>query len=58
MRKELTGVVQGISGKKRFLARFQDGCENNMSLNQLSIVIVEKISEEKEHEGFTNMEIP
>ena len=23
--KELTGLVQGINGKKRFLARFQDG---------------------------------
>ena len=25
MRKELTGVVQAISGKKRFLVRFHDG---------------------------------
>ena len=25
MRKEFTGVVQGVSGKKRFLVRFQDG---------------------------------
>ena len=58
MRKELTGVVQGISGKKRLLARFQDGCENNMSLNQLTIVIVEKIPEEKEPEVFMNPEIP
>ena len=58
MRKELTGVVQGISGKKRFLARFQDGCENNMFSNQLTIVIVEKIPEEKEPEVFKNPEIP
>ena len=26
-RKELTDVVQGFSGKKRFLVRFQDGCK-------------------------------
>ena len=25
MRKELTGVVQSISGKRRFLVRFHDG---------------------------------
>ena len=25
MRKELTGVVQSVSGKRRFLARFQNG---------------------------------
>ena len=31
--KELNGVVQGVSGKKRFLVRFQDGCENNLSSN-------------------------
>ena len=27
MSKELTGVVQGVLAKKRFLVRFQDGCE-------------------------------
>ena len=26
-RKELTGVVQGVSGKKRLLERFQNGCK-------------------------------
>ena len=26
-RKYLTGVIHGVSGKKRFLARFHDGCE-------------------------------
>ena len=25
MRKELTGVVQGVSGRRRFLARFKNG---------------------------------
>ena len=25
MRKELTGVVQGVSGRRRFLLRFHDG---------------------------------
>ena len=36
LRKELTGVVQGVSGKRMFLVRFQNGCENNMSSNQLT----------------------
>ena len=31
MRKELTGVVQGVSGRRRFLERFQNGCEKNLS---------------------------
>ena len=40
MRKELTGVVQGVSGRRRFLVRFQNGCENNLSSNQQIVVIV------------------
>ena len=40
-RKELTGVVQGVSGKNRYLVRFQDGCEKDLNLNQLTIVILE-----------------
>ena len=48
MRKELTGVVQSVSGRKRFLVRFQNGCENNMSSNQLNVVIVDKILVEEE----------
>ena len=31
MSKESTGVVQFVSGKKRFLVGFQDGCTNNLS---------------------------
>ena len=38
MRKELTGVVQAISGKRRLLVRFHDGCEKNLSSNQLTVV--------------------
>ena len=56
--KELNGVVQGLLGKKRFLVRFQDGCKNNMSSNQLTIVIVENIPEEKEPEVFEIPDIP
>ena len=55
---ELTGVMQGVPGKKRFLVRFQDGCKNNLSSNQLTMVIVEKIPEEKEPEVFLIPEIP
>ena len=37
MSKELTGVVQAISGKRRFLVRFHDGCEKNLSSNKLTV---------------------
>ena len=43
MRKELTGVVLGVSGRRRLLVRFHNGFENNLSLNQLIVVIIEKI---------------
>ena len=43
MRKELTGVVQGVSGKRRFLVRFQNGCEKNLSSNQLTVMISHEI---------------
>ena len=33
LRKELTGVVQAISRKMKFLVRFHDGCEKNLSSN-------------------------
>ena len=53
-RKKFTGVVQVISKNKRFLVRFQGRCENILSSNQLTVVIVEKIPEEKEPEVFHN----
>ena len=43
MRKELTDVVQSVSVKRRFLVRFHDGCENNMSSNQLIVVAAHEI---------------
>ena len=47
MRSELTGMVQGVSGKKRLLVMFQYLCKYNLSSNQLNIVILENILEEK-----------
>ena len=38
--------------------RFQNCCENNMSSNQLTVVIVEKIPEEKEPDVSETAEIP
>ena len=38
IRKELTGVVQGVSGRRRFFARFQNGCEKNLYSNQFTVV--------------------
>ena len=49
---------RGISGKKRFLVWFQDGCEKYLSTNQLTIVIVEKSPAEKEPEVPINPDIP
>ena len=40
LRKEFTVVVQGVSRKKRFLVRFQDGCKNDLTSNQLTLVVV------------------
>ena len=42
LRKEFTGVVQGVSGKKRFLAIFKGRCENDITWNQFTIMKVEK----------------
>ena len=58
MRKELTGVVQGVSGRRRLLVRFKNGCEKNLSSNQPTVVIVEKIPVEEEPEVSTITEIP
>ena len=58
MMKELTGVVQGVSGRRRLLVRFQNEREKNMFSNQLTVVIVEKILEEKEPEVSEIDEIP
>ena len=54
----MTGLVQGFLGRSIFLMRFQNGCENNLSLNQLTVVIVEKIPEEREPEVSEIAEIP
>ena len=50
VKNQLTGVLQCVLGKKRVLERFQDGFKENMSSNQLTIVIVDKSLVEKEPE--------
>ena len=57
-RKELNGVVQGVSWRRRFLEKFQNGCKKNLSLNQPTVVIVEKILVEEEPEVSIIPEIP
>ena len=57
-RKELTGAFQGVSGKKRFLVRFQYGCRNYLASNKLTVVIVEKIPVEEEPKVPTIPKIP
>ena len=49
-RNNLNGVLQVVFGDKRFLVIFQYGYKKNLSSNQLTIMIVEKIPEEKEPE--------
>ena len=46
--KELNGVVQGVSGNKRFLKRFHYGCKKDLTSNQLTVVILEKSPVEEE----------
>ena len=58
MRKEFTCVVQDVSGRRKFLARFHNKCENNLFLNQLNVVIVKKIPVEEEPEVSTITELP
>ena len=45
--KEMTGVVQEVVGKRRYLVRFQDGLEKEMSLNQITIVVARIEGEEE-----------
>ena len=47
LKKEMTGVVQEVVGKMRYLVRFQDGLEKEMALNQITIVVVRSEVEEE-----------
>ena len=58
IRNKFTGAVNCVSGRRSFLVRFQDLCENNLSSNKLTILTVEKIPYEKEPEVSAITEIP
>ena len=58
IRKELAGVVQGVSGRRRLLVRFQNGCEKNLYSNQLTVVTAHEILVEDAPEVSTIPEIP
>ena len=47
LRKEMTGLVQEVVWKRRYLVRFQDGGEKEMLSNQLTIVVVRSEVEEE-----------
>ena len=51
-------MVKGVLGNKRFLVRFQNGCENNLSSNQLTVVTAHKILVEEAPEVSMIPEIP
>ena len=54
----MTGVVQAILGKRRFLVRFHDGFQNNLSSNQLTVVAAHEILVEEAPLVSTILEIP
>ena len=58
LRDYLNVGVQVISGMKRLLVRFQDSFKKDLTSNQLTVVIVEKIPVEKKPEVPTIPEIP
>ena len=43
-------MLQGVSGNRRFLSRFKDGCEKYITYNQLTVIKVEKIHVDEEPE--------
>ena len=47
LRKEMTVVVQEVVGKRSYSVRLKYGFENEMSLNQLTIVVVSSEVEEE-----------
>ena len=55
---ELNGVVKAISGKRKLLVRFHDGCEKNLSSNQLTVVAAHEILVEEAPLVSTIPEIP
>ena len=55
LRKEMTGVVQEVVGERRYLERFHDGLEKEMSYIQLTIVVIR--SEIKEEIKMREVEI-
>ena len=58
MRREFAGVVQGVSDNRRFLVIFKDWYENNMTSNQITILIVESGPMNEEAEVTTISVIP
>ena len=58
LRKELTRMFQRVSGKKRFLVRFQYGCEKDLNSNKLTAVAVEKNPVDEEPKVPTIASVP
>ena len=46
-------MVQGLSGKKRLLVSFHYSCENYLTLNQLTVMKIEKSPMEEEPKVLT-----
>ena len=51
-------MVQGVSGRRRVLVRFHNGCKKNLSSNQLTVVTAHEILVEEAPEVSTIPEIP
>ena len=41
-------MLKGIYGKRRFLDRFQYGCEKDLTLNQLAFITVDRTAMDNE----------
>ena len=55
LRKDMTGVVQEVVGKRIYLVRLHDGLEKEMSSNQLTILVVRSEVEEEIEVGEVDM---
>ena len=57
-RKDLTGVVKEVSGKRRFLLTFQDVFEKDLTSNKTTIMILDNIPMPEETDMSTIYVIP
>ena len=55
LRKDMTGVVQEVVGKRRYLVKFKYGLDKDMLSKQITIVVVRSEVEEEIEVGEVEM---